>query len=212
MTSVAPPSRPWPLVRRAATLVLAVTLCGGGAMAQTHRCSGLHGAYLSDRACPIAGGTRLGSIGPAEVDEAPLRAPLVTLERAPEHLGHMSPDCAGLNDAIRTAPARGLSEAMRSELRADYARRCSADEALARQRWELDLLRQRQRREQLQLTALRETEREQAEQQRTVLQCSEMRRIVAGKQARATTLSAGERADLRRFEALVGERCGQSGR
>ncbi|MFO1327451.1 MAG: hypothetical protein U1F56_08830 [Rubrivivax sp.] len=187
---------------------LAAVVLAGSAAAQTHRCSSVYGPYASDRACAIAGGTRLGSIGPADSDEAPARPPPSSVERAPEYLGHMSADCAGLNDAIRTAAARGLSEATRHELRADYQRRCSADEALARQRWELEQQRTLQRREQQRVAVVRQVEREQAEQQRAVLQCSEMRRIVAGKQSRMATLSPGELGDLRRFEALVAERCG----
>lgn len=194
----------------AASAVLLLTAQAG---AQGFRCSSVHGPYLSDRACAIAGGTRLGSLGPVEADEPPPpRLPLPSPERAPDYLGHMSADCAGLNDAIRTAPLRGLTEATRGELRADYARRCSADEALARQRFDQDLQRQRQRREQQVMLAAQQAERERGEQQRMVLQCGEMRRILAGKHARFDTLSPGERTDLRHFEAIVTERCGSLAR
>jgi hypothetical protein len=55
--------------------------------------------------------------------------------------------------------------------------------------------------------AAADTRRQQMQQQQSSAQCGEMRRIISNKNERLATLSAGEVADLRRFEANFADRC-----
>lgn len=191
-----------------AAVLLGSSLC---ALAQgSYRCNGAHGAYYSDKPCITQqGATKLGGFGPeAESSKQPVyRPPPPTVGRAPEYQSYMSPECASLNDGLRTAASRGLSPATQSDLRADYNRRCSANEAQARNRF-LEAQRQSsssQREQQSQAGA--DARRSQAEQQRTFEQCGEMRRIIASRKQRQDSLSPGELSDLKRFEANYAERC-----
>lgn len=182
------------------------------AQTQTYRCTSVSGSYYSNRPCPIQGGTKLGVIGPAPEAAAPSttgRHPGLSrpIGRAPEHQTHMSAECASLSDGMRTAPSRGLHPSTIAELRDDYQRRCAADESQARRRWAQDQQRERTGREQKQAQAQAQTEREVVLQQRTFAQCGEMRRIIQNKNERLATMTAGEVADLRRFEANFAERC-----
>ncbi len=56
-------------------------------------------------------------------------APAGELTRAPDYLGCMSPRCASLNDAIRTARSRGTHESTLAELRRNYELECRDDES-----------------------------------------------------------------------------------
>jgi hypothetical protein len=180
------------------------------AQAQNYRCSSAKGTYYSDRPCPIDGGTRLGGFGPAVQPEAPPAynyRPPPPVQRAPEHLSYMSAECASLNDGLRTAASRGLSLSTQSDLRNDYARRCSAEESLARQRWSKDQFKDKLGRREDERQAAQQARRDQVEQQQTTSGCSEMRRIIANKNERLATLTPGEVADLRRFETNYTARC-----
>lgn len=180
------------------------------AQAQSYRCSSAKGPYYSDRPCPIDGGTRLGGFGPAPQAESPPAVnyrPPQPVQRAPEHLSYMSAECASLNDGLRTASSRGLSPSTQSDLRNDYARRCSAEESLARQRWAKDQVKDKLGRREEDRQAAQQARRDQVEQQQTSAQCGEMRRIIAAKNERIATLTPGEVADLRRFETNYTARC-----
>lgn len=192
-----------------ATLVAFALLAAAPALAQGYRCSSAQGTYYSDRPCPIQGGTRLGSIGPAPEPLQRQHQPYTALpSRAPDHLSYMSSECASLNDGLRTAGSRGLSPALRSELQYDYQRRCAADESRARQRWSQEQRSDQvsQREKQAQATAA--ARREQVQHQQSTAQCGEMRRIISAKNERLASLTEGERSDLRRFEGNYAERCG----
>lgn len=181
------------------------------AQAQSYRCTSAKGPYYSDRPCPIDGGTKLGGYGPlpdAQPDPYQRPAPMpMPVPRAPDHLSYMSAECASLNDGVRTAASRGLALSTQAELRNDYARRCSADESLARQRWAQDQQRGYRSQRDDQRQASLEARREQAQVQQLSSQCTEMRRIIAAKNERIATLTPGEVADLRRFEGNYTARC-----
>ncbi len=189
------------------SLTLPLLLLALPAQAQSYRCNTGKGSTYSDRPCAADGSTRLGGFGP--VDEAPpLRRSLpMAASRAPEHLSYMSAECASLNDGLRTAGQRGLSPATQYELRDDYQRRCSANESQARQRWSQEQMRSRQDQRDEQRQTKADAQREQAQQQQLMSQCGEMRRIIAAKNERVATLTAGEVGDLRRFEANYTARC-----
>lgn len=204
--------RRWPArrlpVALAAGLLLALAL--PTAQAQSYRCSSTKGPYYSDRPCPIDGGTRLGSFGPLPEPAEPRRPALSStapMVRAPDHLKYMSAECASLNDGIRTAPSRGLAYDTLSELRDTYNRRCSADEAQARRRLADEASGERRASAQKQAQATVETRREESVTRETMAQCAEMRRIIATRNERISTLTPGEVNDLRRFETNYAQRC-----
>jgi hypothetical protein len=190
-----------------AAALLASSLC---AFAQgSYRCTGPQGVYYADRPCITQqGSTKLGGYGPApDTTPPPHQPPPAAVGRAPEHQSYMSPECASLNDGLRTAASRGLSYATQSDLRADYNRRCSANESQARMRY-AEAQRQSsstQRDQQSQAGA--EARRNQADQQRTFEQCGEMRRIIASRKQRQDSMTPGELGDFKRFEANYAERC-----
>ncbi|MFT3818164.1 MAG: hypothetical protein QM750_11120 [Rubrivivax sp.] len=176
------------------------------AQAQSYRCSSGKGMIYSDRPCPGDGSTRLGGYGPVE-EAQPVRRYVPPPSRAPEHLSYMSAECASLNDGLRTAAQRGLSPATQAELRDDYGRRCAANESQARQRWSQEQLRGKLGQHQERQQAGQQARQEQVQQQQLMSQCGEMRRIIAAKNERLSTLTAGEVSDLRRFEANYAARC-----
>lgn len=107
------------------------------AHAQPYRCMVGGTLYITDRPCapPDPAPARLGAAGPVNAP-TPYRSPSVTpaLQQAPEHLRFLSQRCAELNDAVRTAPARGLSHAVVRDLQREYQGSCAEDDSHARQR------------------------------------------------------------------------------
>jgi hypothetical protein len=189
-------------------LLLAALLCvAPGALSQTvYRCSNGTSTYLSDRPCVGGPPGKLGSLGPAP---APARrdyaAPsyIPPVGKAPDHLGYLSPQCASLNDAIRTGPARGLGSQAMSDLRHEYRNKCDEDESAARQRLSQDKRAQRDE------TRARQ-QAEQAEQQRAATsreQCGELLRILHAKRKQFDAMTPGEKTDFQRFEANYNGRC-----
>lgn len=168
-----------------------------------YRCSGDGVAWTSSRPCPGARGTELRSLGTAQPQAPSYESSSTTLAKAPEYLPYMSVDCAQLNDAIRTGPARGLKSGPMNDLQADYRRRCSEDEALARGKWQDAQAQERERRNDRQSAV-------EAAKSRVVSsaeQCYEMLRILHGKRQRAASMNDGEKADLQRFEDNYKARC-----
>ncbi len=67
------------------------------------------------------------SVGP--VPAAPVyQAPIPKIGEAPPHVKYMSVRCSSLNDALRTADARGLKPETKNEMRTNYQRECADDE------------------------------------------------------------------------------------
>jgi hypothetical protein len=128
--------------------------------------------------------------------------PTPGIGEAPEYITYMSPHCSALNDALRTAAARGLDYRTQSEMRRNYQRECAEDESEARAK----LMRDRGEKKQLARSA---EESQRRAQERTKLQqeqCGESKRILVTKRAR-TDLTEGEKAELQRFEANYKARC-----
>ena len=115
----------------------------------------------------------------------------------------MSPRCAGLHDALRTASARGLDYGTVNEMRKNYQRECSENESEARQQLSRERGEKRQVAKGEEDAAKRSMERSKLMEQ----QCGESKRILVTKRAR-TDLNEGERAELQRFEANYKARCG----
>lgn len=204
---MAPRMKHRPHHRRLLSLALLAAL--GAAQAQSERCTAPPGVR---GACALHGGTRMGSYGPHDADEAlpALRESAVrlpALARAPDHQGYMSSTCSSLRDGLRTASARGTSAATVADLQADYAVRCRDDEAQAIARWQQDRQRAAEQRQQFDAEHRAEAARHAQAQHQQVAQCGEIRRILARRHERIASLTPGELNDLRRFEAVAAERC-----
>jgi hypothetical protein len=169
-----------------------------------YRCNVQGRQVLSDRPCAPGAHTSLSGYGPTQREPAPTRPTRYgTVGRAPDHLQYLSPECAQMNDAMRTASARGVGHAVQHDLRAEYQRKCAEDDSEARRQASQDKSAQRQaRREERQAQA-----NEKAQTQREREQCHEMLRILHAKRQHKATLPPGEQADLQRFEDNYNARC-----
>jgi hypothetical protein len=180
----------------------AALLAAGSASAQIrYQCRTAGGsAYLSDRPC----GSDSGMVyyGPSQSPQ-PSSSYVPRVGEAPGHLKYMSPRCAGLHDAIRTGPARGLKSETLSTMQRDYHRECGEDEAEARNQFSRDQRDQRQQKVAERNNAAQAQNQAKLKDQ----QCEEGKRILHVKKQR-TDLNEGEKADLKRFEENYRARCG----
>jgi hypothetical protein len=191
--------------------LIAVAVCAtlwpvAAVHAQTtmYRCN-VHGRQvLSERPCASSASNALKTYGPTEREPAPTRPTQYgSVARAPDHLQYLSPECAQMNDAMRTANARGVGHAVQRDLHTEYQRKCAEDDGEARRQVYQDKSAQREaRRDERSARA-----NEKAHTQREREQCYEMLRILHAKRQRAATLTAGEQGDLQRFEENYNARC-----
>ena len=189
----------------ACCLVLAAWPASPAHAQSSYRCIVNGRQVLSDRPCTGGAGTKLSAFGPTQRDYVPGRQGGYTgsVVRAPDHLGYLSPECAQLNDALRTASTRGVGHAVQRDLQLEYQNKCGEDDRYARQQ-----LANAQ-------TAEREGQRKEREArasakaltQREREQCHEMLRILHGKRQRMGSMTEGEQGDLQRFEANYNARC-----
>lgn len=190
-------------VGRCAAMFVLLGLAGESAWGQSlYRCQNGSSTYLSDRPCPGNQNTRITVYGPARTAE-PRTNYVQPLDKAPDHLRYLSADCAELNDAIRTAPARGVGRATQSELRDEYRRKCSEDEEAARKRLGEEQLKERDQRR----ADISSRQDQQARSAAAREQCNELLRILSEKRKRLDAMTPGERADHQRFETSYSERC-----
>jgi hypothetical protein len=168
-----------------------------------YRCNQGGGAYLSDRPCNSGAAPELKSIGPVPERQSYNREYTPSLAKAPDILPFLSPECAQMNDAVRTGPTRGLKGTAMSELISNYRLRCGEDEQLAYQKMSQARSDERNNRKAAQAVQ----SAEQARAKMTVEQCGEMLRIIAGKRQRLSTMTPGEQGDFERFDANYRARC-----
>lgn len=116
----------------------------------------------------------------------------------------MNARCASLNDALRTAQARGLRYDTISTMRRDYQATCGDNESEARNQQARETREARQQ----QVVDKQSQEAEQAQARLRAQQCEESRRILVNKRNR-TDLTDGERTELARFEDNYRVRCGR---
>lgn len=184
-----------------AALCVAAGTCAAGPM---YRCANGNTSYWSDKPCT---NHSLGSVGPAPQSGTtyaqPMRGGALTVSRAPDYLQYLSPACASLHDAIRTASSRGIGVQTQLDLRTEYQAKCSEEDAAARRRDAEDKSAQRDQRK-AEVVA-QQTQRSEAAATRE--QCNEMLRILHERKKRWDAMSAGERSDLQRFEANYRDRC-----
>lgn len=124
---------------------------------------------------------------------------------APE-LKYMSPKCASMLEAQRTAPSVMRNQPSFAEMRRNYNDQCAEDQSQAQRRWYAE------KRETEQLNA----EQDYAMKKQQLLsanevkrksdQCMEMRSALESRKKR-TNLTEGEKRDLGLFETRYQERC-----
>lgn len=117
-----------------AGLALAAFIFCGNALAATYRCDVNGTTYITDRPCaaPTSNPSNIAGVGPSRQPTS-YQPRIPGMAQAPEHHRFLSQRCAELNDAIRTAPARGVGASTISELRREYEQKCSEDDQEARQ-------------------------------------------------------------------------------
>ncbi|MCW5644830.1 MAG: hypothetical protein KIT63_22235 [Rhodoferax sp.] len=181
--------------------VLAMAFLSAGVQAQTRYVCTINGTtYQSTRPCP--GGGNITTYGPSASRPSPEpRVPRIG--QAPANLKYLSPRCASLNDALRTAQARGLKYDTIARMQQEYRQECAESEREANALMSQERRDDRDRLNEARKAQALNKERTQLQQQ----QCDESKRILFKKRAR-TDLSDGEKADLRRFEENYRSRCG----
>lgn len=174
------------------------------AQAQAHRCVSGGTVYYSDRVCPGAPATKMGAYGDSRAQFATpmLRSP-PRPGKPQEHLKYLSPACADIAEAIRTAPARGVRSDVVAGLSEEYREKCSLQDEEARRQHQQDVAAKNG-----QLRAERDTLAQQREQtQKQAAQCNGMREVIALKRSREATLNETEVAALRALESSYNGRC-----
>jgi len=173
--------------------------CAGPAMAQSHVCKDNTGRrYVSSSPCPQ------GMVYYAPLPERALQPSYVpSVGEAPVYLKYMSPRCSSLHDAMRTAPARGVSGEAIRDMSREYARDCREEESAAMRQLSEQARDKRQEGEQARKTAANAASNSKAQTE----MCYELGRVLRGKRAR-TNMTDGERADLQRSEEAFQKRCG----
>ena len=184
--------------------MIVVTVTTSAATAQTYRCRSGQSTYLSERPCTTGAGSKISVYGPESSRYTPPSpSHSASIGKAPEHLGYLSPECATLNDAIRTAPARGVNYKVIGDLRTEYQAKCSEEDSEARQIVSKDRSEKVVARRSEQ--AVRKADQEQTQRERE--QCHELLRILHGKRQRLPQMNAGEKTDHERSEANYRDRC-----
>ena len=140
--------------------------------------------------------------GPSD-SQSRYQPPMPSVGEAPRELKYMSPRCSALNDALRTASARGLSSSTIGTMRKDYGRECSEDEGEARSRLSEEMRDKSKQKREAQMAEAQDRDRAALRRE----QCGESKRILVTKRAR-TDLNDGEKAELKRFEENFRSRCG----
>lgn len=183
----------------AAAVVLGAGMAPTQVQAQTYQCRDNTGrSYTSSQPC------KPGMVYYAPLPERPV-APtnIPSVGDAPDHLKYMDPRCASLNDALRTAPARGLKGDVISDMRKEYNRECRESEQAASRRLSQEKGDKRKAAESDKKLAEREASGTRAQQE----MCGELKRVLRIKRAR-TDLNEGEQRDLQRSEEAYQRRCG----
>lgn len=196
-------------MKRLTCLRLAVSaaamLAAAGASAQTtYRCSNGGSVYFSDKPCNNSGKLGVMAAAPTRQEWQPNdRSYTPQLPKAAEHLAYLSGECASLNEAVRTAPSRGLRGQALTDLYATYRDKCSEEDTEARRRLYQQKSTERSERQAEQ----RAQQQAQAQVALGKEQCQEMLRILHGKRQRIDTLTDGEKRDLQLFESNYEGRC-----
>lgn len=178
-------------------------------LAVTYRCTNGTTRYYSDKPCPagdlrfVAPSGESGGSAYRSNGRNSYQSTETSVARAPEHMKYLNGACAQLNDAIRTAPTRGLNYGVIAELRNEYERKCGEEDREARSqvRKDADQVRSDRRAEQNQKQ--REAEEAQARAQR----CAAMRDAIQSRRRQLASMPAKDVAAFHETEASFNERC-----
>lgn len=171
--------------------------------AQTqYTCSSNGRTYQSTQPCQGSSSRGLMYFGPI-TKQPTYEQRIPSVGQAPDTLKYMTPRCASLNDAIRTAPTRGLEYDIIGKMQREYSNECSESESEARAQLSRDRADQQRAAKETSVNVKLEKERSAIQEQ----QCGESKRILYNKRAR-TDLTEGEKNDLNRFEKNFRSRCG----
>ena len=197
---------------------MSLLFTAGLAGAQTYRCTGPSGAYYTDRACPAGassiGGatagaappTSLGSVGPVDSD-TPWRPSTRVRPSMPgqpaEHVKYLGSECMGIQEAIRTAPSRGVGHEHQQGLRDEFQRKCGVEDELARRRAWAD---QREA-EDSKRAEMRRAEEQRKQASQLQARCAGMLDVIALRRKRQAEMNAKELDALRELERSYNERC-----
>jgi len=184
---------------------LAVLVVSAGAQAQSYRCSNGSSVYYSDRPCGSAPAGKLGAFGdnPRSAPAATYSPQLPRAGKAQGHVKYLSPACADISEAIRTAPARGVRNDVVTGLHEEYREKCALEDQDARRQQRQDELKQ-----QSEKVAQRDSvANERAQAQQRADQCAGMRDVIALKRSRERQLNETEVAALRSLESTYNSRC-----
>jgi hypothetical protein len=172
----------------------------GFLQAQTYNCRDNTGrVYQSPRPCGEQG---IIYYGPTDRGNNFNQTFIPKVAQAPEHIIYMSPRCASLHDAIRTAPVRGIKSAEQSDMYKEYSRDCGEEESKARRK--LSEISSDKRNEEI--SAERAKNQEVNRSKLSAEMCGELKRVIKNKKLR-TDLTPGEQGDLARSEQNYKERC-----
>lgn len=115
----------------------------------------------------------------------------------------LSPACADISEAIRTAPARGVRNDVITGLHEEYRDKYALEDQDARRQ-----LRQDELKQQTERVAQRDgIANERAQAQQRAEQCTGMRDVIALKRGRERQLNETEVAALRSLEGTCNARC-----
>lgn len=189
-------------MKRIAFLVLAMMAASTLHAQARYTCRAPNGSVvISDRPCAASPGVVY--YGPDPSAQFSYDRPMPRSPDAPPHVKYMSARCASLNDALRTAPARGLKQETISTMQKDYRNECGENESEAQAQYSQERGEKAQQRRAEKAAEKQEVERASLREQ----QCGESKRILFAKRAR-TDLNEGEKTELQRFEANYRARCG----
>lgn len=206
-------SYPW---RRAAFAGLVLLLAAASAQAQVYRCG--NGKYSNTPCAGTRYNEQMGSAGPVGDNGDPQQTRTSSYKRAspsqdyyqsptrireaPDYYAYLSPACKQLNDALRTSATRGVRGDALADLQREWDQRCeeNAVEAWRAMREAKQDASDHRRAD----AAAAQARQDDADAQRE--RCDEMLRILSRKRKR-TDLTAGEQAELARFEQNYQQRC-----
>ncbi|MEO7640083.1 MAG: hypothetical protein ABIU07_01595 [Ramlibacter sp.] len=186
-------------------ILVCVGLVGSALVAQAqfrYTCTANGRTYESASPCPST--TAPTYYGPAPVEQRrSYTPPAPKIEDAPPQMKYLGARCSSLNDALRTAPARGLKHETIATMRKTYDDECRDEEMEARDSLSKDKYAKVKQRKEDEVENRKTQDRSALQTQ----QCGESKRILNTKRAR-TDLTDGEKADLQRFEENFKSRCG----
>lgn len=195
------------LTTRAAAAALSLAACWPAHGQAIYRCGSPGNYSYSNQPCPGAASSPAvqikGSSGGGEVGSAESMRLGPSLDSPAAFGNYLSPDCAQLYEALRTANSRGLKQNTVADLRREWTRRCAAEGVEAFGRYVQDVRKAlEQQRDDRQVAQAKKARAETDKQQ-----CAEMRRILMAKRNRPD-MNEGEKVDLKHFEDNYNSRCG----